>query len=62
MDGAVILRASKAEASGRLAGPYLLGFESTNTKRDGSWRALKVETVDKRYRVRARRGYRAASK
>jgi VWFA-related protein len=42
-----------------LSNQYLLGYESTNQKRDGSWRPVKVETVDKKYRVRARQGYRA---
>jgi len=42
-----------------LSNQYLLGYESTNDKRDGTWRAVKVETVDKKYRVRARQGYRA---
>lgn len=45
-----------------LANQYLIGFESSNGKRDGGWRALKIETTDKRYRVRARQGYRAAAK
>jgi Ca-activated chloride channel family protein len=45
-----------------LSNQYLIGFESTNRKRDGGWRTLKIETGDKRYRVRARRGYRAPAK
>lgn len=40
-----------------LSNQYLIGFESTNRKRDGGWRTLKIETVDKRYRVRARRPF-----
>jgi VWFA-related protein len=36
---------------------YLLGFQSTNTKLDGTWRRLFVEVPGERYRVRARQGY-----
>jgi Ca-activated chloride channel family protein len=36
---------------------YLLGYESTNTKRDGSWRKLEVELPNTNHRVRARQGY-----
>jgi Ca-activated chloride channel family protein len=36
---------------------YLIGFESTNKKRDGEWRRLVVEIPGQRYRVRARQGY-----
>jgi VWFA-related protein len=41
-----------------LAHQYVLGFEPRDRKRDGAWRPLRVEMVDRRYRVRARRGYR----
>ncbi len=36
---------------------YLLGFESTNTRRDGAWRRLSVEVPNTNHRVRARQGY-----
>jgi VWFA-related protein len=36
---------------------YLLGFESTNTKKDGAWRRLVVELPNTNHRVRAREGY-----
>ena len=42
-----------------LSHQYLVGYQSTNTRRDGSWRELRVE-VDGPGRVRARRGYLAA--
>jgi Ca-activated chloride channel family protein len=42
-----------------LSNQYLIGYESTNPKRDGSWRELKLELPGTRYRVRARQGYRA---
>jgi Ca-activated chloride channel family protein len=42
-----------------LSNQYLIGYESSNPKRDGSWRELKLELPGTRYRVRARQGYRA---
>jgi len=41
-----------------LSHQYLLGYQSTNTRRDESWREIKVE-VDGHQQVRARQGYRA---
>jgi Ca-activated chloride channel family protein len=41
---------------------YLLGYESTNSKRDGTWRKLTVEVPNTNHRVRARQGYYAPSK
>ena len=48
-----------AEIVEELANQYLIGFESTNTRRDGSWRTLEIETPGKGYTIRARQGYRA---
>jgi VWFA-related protein len=45
-----------------LSNQYLLGYEPTNRKHDGTWRRIDVETVNKRHRVRARLGYTAESK
>jgi VWFA-related protein len=44
-----------------LSHQYLLGYESSNQKRDGTFRRIKVD-VDGRYQVRARQGYRAPSR
>lgn len=41
-----------------LSHQYLLGYQSTNAKRDDAWREIKVE-VDGHHTVRARQGYRA---
>jgi Ca-activated chloride channel family protein len=41
-----------------LSNQYLLGYQSTNTKRDDAWRKIKVD-VDGHREVRARLGYRA---
>ena len=41
-----------------LSHQYLLGYQSTNTRRDDDWREIKVD-VDGHHIVRARQGYRA---
>jgi Ca-activated chloride channel family protein len=41
-----------------LAHQYLIGFESSNARRDGSWRRLEIETPGRGYTIRARQGYR----
>ena len=41
-----------------LSNQYLLGYQSTNSKRDDAWRKIKVD-VDGHSEVRARLGYRA---
>ena len=42
-----------------LANQYVLSYSSTNMKRDGKWRDIKVQVRKRNYDVRARRGYRA---
>ncbi len=42
-----------------LSNQYLLGYAPGDLSRDGRWRTLRVETVDRNLRVRARLGYRA---
>jgi VWFA-related protein len=44
-----------------LSNQYLLGYSSTNNKRDESWRRIRVD-VDGHHEVRARQGYRLAVK
>ena len=46
-----------AELRTELAHQYLVGYESTNAKLDGSWRKVVVEVPGTNYRVRARQGY-----
>src|SRR5207237_6930052 len=41
-----------------LSNQYLVGYQPTNTKRDSTWREIRVE-VDGYKNVRARQGYRA---
>ena len=41
-----------------LSNQYLLGYQSTNTRRDDQWRRIKVD-VDGHREVRSRQGYRA---
>ena len=52
------LREAFADVLAELSNQYLIGFTSTNTKRDGALRRLKVE-VEGRHHVRARDAYRA---
>jgi Ca-activated chloride channel homolog len=51
-----------AEIVEELSNQYLIGYESTNPTRDGSWREIKIELPDHRYSVRARQGYNAPKK
>lgn len=46
-----------AELLDELTNQYLVGYESTNPKKDGAWRKLEVEVPGTRHRVRARQGY-----
>src|SRR5262245_4122960 len=50
-----------ADLLDELSNQYLLGYASTNSKRDDTWRRIKVE-VGGHDDVRARQGYRVASK
>jgi Ca-activated chloride channel family protein len=51
-----------AEILEELANQYLIGYQSTNAKRDGAWREIEVELPNHSYSVRARQGYRAPDK
>ncbi len=51
-----------AEIVEELSNQYLIGYESTNARRDGAWRAIRIELPDHRYSVRARQGYNAPKK
>ena len=42
-----------------LANQYVLSYSSTNGKRDGKWRDIRVQIRKRNYDIRARRGYRA---
>ena len=48
-----------AEILEELSNQYILGYESSNTKRNGSWREVKLEIPGTGYSVRSRQGYRA---
>ena len=54
------LHDSFADLLDELSNQYLLGYASTNSKRDDAWRRIKVE-VDGHHEVRARQGYRAVA-
>ena len=51
-----------AEILEELANQYLIGYQTTNSRRDGSWREIKLELRNESYSVRARQGYRAPEK
>jgi len=52
------LHTAFAQLLDELSNQYLLGYQSTNSKRDDAWRKIKVD-VDGHSEVRARLGYRA---
>jgi VWFA-related protein len=65
-DGLAILNSNDLDkglkrVSDDLTSYYLLGYYSTNTKLDGTFRSLKVRVKGAGVAVRARRGYRAAT-
>lgn len=45
-----------------LSNQYLIGYESTNPRRDGQWRAIELAIEGHDYTVRTRQGYRAPAK
>jgi VWFA-related protein len=53
------LHSAFEELLDELSNQYLLGYQPTNTKRDDTWREIRVQ-VDGHSNVRARQGYRAA--
>jgi VWFA-related protein len=48
-----------AEILEELSNQYIIGYESKNTARNGTWREVKLEVPGTNYHVRARQGYRA---
>lgn len=52
------LHTAFADLLNELSNQYLLGYQSTNSKRDDRWRKIKVD-VDGHHDTRARQGYRA---
>jgi hypothetical protein len=53
------LQAATARLADELSKQYSLAYSSTE-ERDGRWHAIRVEVRDRRYTVRARKGYMAA--
>jgi hypothetical protein len=51
------LRQAFGEVLKDLQHQYLLGYQSTNSLLDGTWRRLLVDVPGQNYRVRARQGY-----
>jgi len=52
------LHSAFAQLLDELSNQYLIGYQSTNTRRDDAWRKIKVD-VEGHTDVRARQGYRA---
>ena len=52
------LHTAFADLLDELSNQYLLGYQSSNNRRDDAWRRIRVE-VDGHHDVRARQGYRA---
>lgn len=48
-----------AEIVVELSNQYLIGYQSTNDKHDGTWREITIDTPGAGHTVRARQGYRA---
>ena len=57
-DSADDLQIAFADLLDELSNQYLLGYQSSNNRRDDAWRKIKVD-VDGHHDVRARQGYRA---
>ena len=55
------LKGAARRVSDDLTSYYLIGYYSTNTKLDGKYRQIKVETTQPGIELRSRRGYRAAT-
>jgi Ca-activated chloride channel homolog len=55
------LHSAFADLLDELSNQYLLGYSSSNNKRDESWRRIRVD-VDGHHEVRARQGYRLATR
>ena len=53
------LDGATANIADELSKQYFLGYTSTNSAKDGRWRAIRVELKRGAYRVRARTGYAA---
>ncbi len=54
------LTQSFLQISEELRSQYTLGYRSSNAKRDGSYRRIKITTTNKLFRVRSRDGYYAS--
>jgi VWFA-related protein len=54
------MRAAFDEISDELRSEYMIGYYPSNSKRDGTYRKIKVEVGDKNLKVLSRKGYYAA--
>ena len=60
-DGRDLVDEAALQVADELKQQYTLGYYPTNTRKDGSFRKIKIEAPNKSLRVRTRRGYYAQS-
>jgi hypothetical protein len=51
------LASSFLDIHDELRSQYQIGYRPTNAKQDGTFRRIRVDLADKRYKTRARSGY-----
>jgi Ca-activated chloride channel homolog len=55
--GRDLVNEAAAQVAAELKQQYLLGYYPLNTRKDGAFRQIKVEAVDKSLHIRTKRGY-----
>src|SRR6185295_1913388 len=51
------LASSFLDIHDELRSQYQIGYRTSNTKQDGTFRKIRIDTADKKYKARARSGY-----
>jgi Ca-activated chloride channel homolog len=60
--GGVVMREAFKNIVEELGVQYTLGYQPTNTKKDGKWRAIEIKVSQTDARIRTRKGYNAPKK
>ena len=58
--GGVAMREAFKNIVDELGVQYTLGYEPTNTKKDGKWRAIEIRVAKPNLTIRTRKGYNAS--